>query len=163
MRQASISVFIVMSIPRCETGGILEGIGCMATQGVAQKLRIAEGCALLLLNAPEEYEQVLGVLPNGVQVVTVAVGQHDVVLLFVRDRAELERSLVEATGAVRDGGVLWIAWEKKARRGPDDLNRDSLWAAVQPTGWGPVTNVAIDAMWSALRFKPEAEVKRGER
>ncbi|MGZ3681890.1 MAG: hypothetical protein ACXVDI_25305 [Ktedonobacterales bacterium] len=135
----------------------------MATQGVAQKLRIAGGCALLLLNAPEGYERMLGVLPDGVQIATEPVGQYDVVLLFVRDRAELERSLGLATEAVREGGVLWIAWQKKAKRGPDDLNRDSLWAAVQSSGWGPVTNVAIDAMWSALRFKPESEIKRGER
>lgn len=135
----------------------------MAAQGVAQKLRIAGGSTLLLLNAPEGYARMLGALPDGVRVATEPGGQHDVVMLFARDRAELERSLRQAMEAVRGGGVFWIAWEKKARRGPDDLNRDSLWAAVQPSGWGPVTNVAIDAMWSALRFKPEIAVKRGER
>jgi hypothetical protein len=135
----------------------------MATQGVMQKLRILQGNALLLLNAPEGYERMLGALPDGVQVAKEPSGQYDVVVLFARDRAELERVLRQATGAVRDGGVLWIAWEKKAKRGPDDLNRDSLWAAVQPSGWGPVTNVAIDETWSALRFKPESEIKRGER
>lgn len=135
----------------------------MAAQGVAQKLRIAEGSTLLLLDAPEGYGQMLGVLPDGVRIATEPAGQHDVVVLFVRDRAELERSLRQATGAVRSGGVFWIAWEKKTRRGgPDDLNRDTLWAAVQPSGWGPVTNVAIDESWSALRFKSGAGVKRGE-
>lgn len=131
----------------------------MATQGVAQKLRIVGGSTVLLANAPEGYQRMLGALPDGVQIATEAAGQYDVVLLFVCDRAALERSLRQATEAVRSGGVFWIAWEKKARRGPDDLNRDSLWAAVQPSGWGPVTNVAIDEDWSALRFKPGAEVK----
>lgn len=140
-----------------------KGLELMAAQGVAQKLRIVGGSALLVLNAPEDYERVLGALPDGVTVATEPVGQHDVVLLFVRDRAELERSLRQAMEAVRVGGIFWIAWEKKSKRGPDDLNRDSLWAAVQPSGWGPVTNIAIDATWSALRFKPEIEVKRGER
>jgi hypothetical protein len=27
-------------------------------------------------------------------------------------------------------------------------------------GWGPVSNVALDETWSALRLRPEAEVKR---
>ncbi|HEX8033220.1 MAG TPA: hypothetical protein VF510_05200 [Ktedonobacterales bacterium] len=135
----------------------------MAVQGVAQKLRISRDSTLLLLNAPQGYQQLFGVLPDGVRVATEPAGQHDVVLLFVRDRAELERSLRQATEAVREGGALWIAWEKRARRGPNDLNRDSLWAIVQPSGWGPVTNVAIDEAWSALRFKPESEIKRGER
>lgn len=132
----------------------------MATQGAAQKLRIARDTRRLLLNAPEGYARVLGALPDGVQAATESAGQYDVVLLFARDRAELERSLRQATEAVRGGGALWIDWEKKTRRGPDDLNRDSLWAAVQPSGWGPVTNVAIDEMWSALRFKPGVETKR---
>ncbi len=134
----------------------------MATQGVAQKMRIIGGSTVLLVNAPEGYQRMLGALPEGVQIATEPAGQYDVVLLFARDRAELERSLRQATEAVRSGGVFWIAWEKKARRGPDDLNRDSLWAAVQPSGWGPVTNVAIDDGWSALRFKPGVEVTRDE-
>ena len=41
-----------------------------------------------------------------------------------------------------------------------DLHRDSLWEALKPTGWRPVTQVAIDDVWSALRFRPEAEVSR---
>lgn len=135
----------------------------MATQGLAQKLRIAAGNAVLLLNAPEGYQQTLGALSSGAQIATEPAGQYDVVLLFARDRAELEQSLRQATEAVRNGGILWIAWQKMASRGPADLNRDSLWAAVQPHGWGPVSNVAIDETWSALRFKPENEIKRGER
>lgn len=140
---------------------LLERMWRVASQGVAQKLRIVGGSAVLLLHAPEGYVGMLGTLPDGVQIATEPAGQYDVVLLFVRDGAELERSLRQATEAVRSGGVFWIAWEKKARRGPDDLNRDSLWAAVQPSGWGPVTNVAIDDSWSALRFKPGVEVKPG--
>lgn len=135
----------------------------MATQGLAQKLRIAAGNAVLLLNEPEGYQQALGAVLDGAQIATEQAGQYDVVLLFARDRPELERSLRQATEAVRNGGILWIAWQKKASRGPADLNRDSLWAAVQPHGWGPVSNVAIDETWSALRFKPEGEIKRGVR
>ena len=36
------------------------------------------------------------------------------------------------------------------------------WKVVEEAGWGPVAQVAIDATWSSLRFKPEAQVKRKE-
>jgi hypothetical protein len=28
------------------------------------------------------------------------------------------------------------------------------------TGWGPVMQIAIDEKWSALRWRPESDVKR---
>jgi hypothetical protein len=34
------------------------------------------------------------------------------------------------------------------------VNRDRLWAAVQPSGWQSVRQIAPDEVWSAMRFKP---------
>jgi uncharacterized protein YdeI (YjbR/CyaY-like superfamily) len=41
-----------------------------------------------------------------------------------------------------------------------DLSRDGAWQPLISRGWAPVAQVAIDATWSAVRFKPEAEVER---
>ena len=134
----------------------------MATT-LAQKLRILAGNRVLVLQAPEGFADALAPLPDGVQVEAAAKGKdhYDVVQLFVKDSAELERYLKRAIGAVRAGGILWIAWPKKSAGVPTDLTRDTLWALVQPEGWGPVASVAIDEMWSGLRFKPSVEIKRG--
>jgi hypothetical protein len=51
-------------------------------------------------------------------------------------------------------------WPKKSARVATDLTRDSLAALALTLGWGPVSNVSIDEMWSALRLRPEADVKR---
>ena len=40
-----------------------------------------------------------------------------------------------------------------------DINRDSLWPILGELGLRPVTQVAIDQVWSALRFRP---LKPGE-
>ena len=40
-----------------------------------------------------------------------------------------------------------------------DINRDIIWRETQETGWRPVTQVALDETWSALRFRPTADVK----
>ncbi|HMY18570.1 MAG TPA: YdeI/OmpD-associated family protein, partial [Polyangium sp.] len=41
-----------------------------------------------------------------------------------------------------------------------DLSRDEGWKSVFDAGFGPVTQVAVDETWSALRFKIESTVER---
>ncbi|HEY7093447.1 MAG TPA: hypothetical protein VH393_09725 [Ktedonobacterales bacterium] len=130
---------------------------------LAQKLRILEGSRVALLNAPDDYARTLDPLPGGAEVVAIAAGaedQYDVTLLFARDYAELERLTPSAIAATRDGGVLWIAWPKGGAKAKGAITRDTLWPVMAALGWGPVSNVALDETWSALRLRPEADVKR---
>jgi hypothetical protein len=85
---------------------------------------------------------------------------YDVTLLFARDHAELERLAPSAITATRSGGVLWVAWPKGGAKAKGAITRDTLWPVMAALGWGPVSNVALDDSWSALRLRPEAEVKR---
>jgi hypothetical protein len=56
--------------------------------------------------------------------------------------------------------VFWISWPKKSAKVPTDLTRDVLWGLLAEDGYDSVASVSIDAVWSALRFRPAAEVKR---
>jgi hypothetical protein len=130
---------------------------------LTQKLRILAGSHVALLNAPEGYARALDPLPRGVEVTAIAAGgadQYDVTLVFARDLAGLERLAPSAIAATREGGVLWIAWPKGGATAKGAITRDSLWPVMAQLGWGPVSNVALDETWSALRLRPEAEVKR---
>jgi hypothetical protein len=49
---------------------------------------------------------------------------------------------------------LWICWPKGSAHVPTDLNRDILFRHAQSYGLQVVSNVSIDEVWSALRFKP---------
>ncbi len=40
-----------------------------------------------------------------------------------------------------------------------NVNRDTGWDVMADAGWRPVTQIAIDDTWSALRFRPAADVK----
>lgn len=75
------------------------------------------------------------------------------VLVFARDRAALEAHGGPALAAARADRLAWIAYPKAGQLGTD-LNRDILVAAVQGEGVRPVRQVAIDAVWSALRIRP---------
>lgn len=130
---------------------------------LAQKLRILEGSRVALLNAPGGYAQTLDPLPVGAEVAAISADtkdQYDVTMLFARDHAELERFAPAAIAATREGGVLWIAWPKGGAKAKGAITRDTLWPVMAALGWGPVSNVALDETWSALRLRPEVEVKR---
>jgi hypothetical protein len=125
----------------------------MAESALAKKLRVLPGNRLLVLNVPDGYESELAPLPDGASVTTAAEGTFDVVQAFARDSTELRRIVPVATSALAPGGILWIAWPKKTAKLASDLDRDSLWAALNAAGWVGVASIAVNETWSALRFK----------
>jgi hypothetical protein len=126
---------------------------------LAKKLRILPGNRLLLLHAPGGYPATLA-LPEDVTVATDPAGVYDVVQLFARTLADVDRDLPAAIAATKPRGMLWIAWPKKTAKLPTDLTRDTLWPHVHAAGWSGVTAISIDETWSALRFRPNDEVGR---
>ncbi len=123
---------------------------------LARKLQIKPGNRVLLQNAPEGCGAALEPLPEGATVTTAARGEADVVLAFARDSKELGKLAPKAMKAVREGGILWMAYPKRTSGLDTDLTRDAGWKVVDEAGWGAVAQVAIDATWSAVRFKPGA-------
>jgi hypothetical protein len=126
----------------------------------SKKLRLQAGQKALLINPPQGYLQALGELPEGVQVTTQPDGSYDFVQLFVKDRSELEQFGPAAFQAVKYDGLLWVCYPKQTGKIKSDLNRDSLWKLMEPTGLSPVMQIAIDDTWSALRFRPAEKVGR---
>jgi hypothetical protein len=82
----------------------------------------------------------------------------DFVQLFVHDRAELDRLAPSALGAVKEDGLLWICYPKGGSKAGTDLNRDILWSRMQDDGVEGVSLIAIDEVWSAMRFRPADQV-----
>ena len=119
------------------------------------------GQALAVLNAPPDYLPTFARKVEGLGVVD-EITRHlpDGVLLFVTSLEEVSRLLNEAIGLVQTGGLLWIAYPKGTSGVKTDVNRDRLWAAIASSGWRPVRQVALDETWSAMRFRPESEVRK---
>jgi hypothetical protein len=77
----------------------------------------------------------------------------DVVVAFVRTKADIDTVATPALEAARQDRLAWIAYPKGGQLGTD-LNRDRLAAALADHGVQPVRQIAIDDTWSALRFRP---------
>lgn len=131
-----------------------------APNPLSKKLQIKPKHRVVLLGAPPGIEALLAPLPEGAGLSSAARGRFDVVMLFVTNAKALDKGAPKAIGALEDGGVFWICYPKKGSGVVTDLNRDCGWSVVEEAGFGPVAQCAIDEIWSALRFKPEASVSR---
>ncbi|HEV7623480.1 MAG TPA: hypothetical protein VGO26_05040 [Amnibacterium sp.] len=111
---------------------------------LARKLQLAPGQRLAVLGAPADADVAgLPVDPSGTAV-----------LAFVRMQADLDGPEASAAlTAAREDRLGWIAYPKGGALGTD-LDRDRLAAAGRQRGARPVRQVAIDGVWSALRFRP---------
>ncbi|MFQ5704471.1 MAG: hypothetical protein ACE5HT_10670 [Gemmatimonadales bacterium] len=123
-----------------------------------QKLHIKQSQRIIVLNAPEGYLKRLGVLPAGVEMARRATGKFDLVHLFVKNVAELQRLGPKALKILKYDAVLWISYPKKSSKVETDISRDVGWDLLRQAGLRPVAAVSIDDTWSALRFRPVAEV-----
>ena len=130
----------------------------MAESGLAKKLRIKTGQRTLLLNAPEGYIERLSALLEGVQIDQEAKGEYEFVHVFVVNSDELEELMPEALDAVIFDGLLWVSYPKGSSGVDTDLNRDILWEKLSSKGIRTVTQISIDKVWSAIRFRPTEQV-----
>jgi hypothetical protein len=123
-----------------------------------KKLRMQPGHRVLILNAPPGYLDTLGELPEGVELAERAEGTFDFVQAFAKDLTELEVLAPVAVEAVKHDGLLWISYPKKSSKVDSDLDRDLVWEVVGKTGLRPVSQVSVDDVWSAMRFRPPEKV-----
>jgi hypothetical protein len=121
---------------------------------LAKKLRIQTGQRIMVVNPPAGYLEKLGALPEGTRIAAASSKDLDFVQLFVKDIAELERSVQGAIESVKYDGLLWLCYPKKSSNVKTDISRDVGWEIMAENGFRPVTQVSIDETWSALRFRP---------
>jgi hypothetical protein len=119
---------------------------------LSQKFQLKDGQSLELVNAPAGYD---GFLAS--EEISIA-ETSDAVLLFVNSLAELEQIVPPAFKSVAADTLVWVAYPKGSSGVKTDVNRDKLWDALKSTGWQPVRQIAVDNVWSALRFRPAEKV-----
>jgi len=117
-----------------------------------RKLGIKAGTQLMLLGAPEDFEQTLGALPGDVAIKRRAVGTAELVMLFARRRGDLVRRLPAAVRATGDKGRVWLAWPKQASGVVSDLTQNDIRSLGLAMGLVDFKICAIDATWSGLCF-----------
>jgi hypothetical protein len=115
---------------------------------LSAKLQLKPGQRLALLNLPKEGAIDLDGVP-----IAAERASTDGLLVFVTSLAEVKKQGFAAAHSMPPGGLFWIAYPKGTSRTKRDVNRDVLREAMLPTGWHAVRLIALDATWSAMRFR----------
>lgn len=111
---------------------------------LAKKLLLQPTGSFAVVGAPPEHAPLLegATRPEGAELV----------LVYAKNRAELEKRLPKAVKALGDDARLWVAYPKAKKLGTD-LNRDVLFRLLQERGLAACRQVSIDDTWSAMWFK----------
>jgi hypothetical protein len=115
-----------------------------------KKLLITEAKRVAVINAPSDLFRFEGRKE----------GPVDVLLVFVKDKQDVSMSVDQAISSLGSEGVLWFAYPKKSSGIKTNISRDSGWAPLAKNKFLPVTQVAIDDTWSALRFRPIDQIPK---
>ena len=121
---------------------------------LVKKLGIRAGTVVHMVGAPGGFEQKLGKLPLEVCLLRRAKGSPNLVLLFARSHADLERRFPGVARGLAKGGGVWIIWPKKASGVATDLTQSVVRAFGLGAGFVDYKICALDEKWSGLRFTP---------
>ena len=126
---------------------------------IVKKLGLKSGMRAIVLGAPSGYIDTLLPLPEGVEFSQNLSGKHEFVQFFATRKSEITQAAKRLLESTAQGALVWITYPKKTSGVESDLSREEVWAAMEGTGWRPVSQIAIDEVWSALRFRPIQDVK----
>lgn len=119
---------------------------------LVKKLGIKSGHRVVFMRAPQDYDTILGPLPDDVRVLGRLGKRMDVVQFFTKRFAELEQALPRLTAAIAPDGMLWVSWPKKASKVPTDVTEDRIRDLALSTDLVDVKVCAVDAVWSGLKL-----------
>lgn len=133
---------------------------------LAAKLGIEAGFTVLVRNPPEDYRGLLEGLPDGVTIADeTSDGPGDLevvemVHLFTRSREELAEALPELVPRIRQDGMIWVSWPKKASGVATDVDGNVIRELAFPLGLVDVKVCAVDETWSGLKLVIRKENRR---
>lgn len=132
----------------------------MAT--VFQKLNLGSRQELVVLGAPASFAPELAKLPAiAIHHHLESVAEADFWLTFVTKKSEIDRLAPQIAARAKDDAVVWFAYPKgTSKKLTCDFNRDTGWDAMKALGFDTVGIAAIDADWTALRFRRKEYIKK---
>ena len=119
----------------------------------AQKLGVAAGAKVLLIDAPRDSVRVIGAMPDGAMFVDEP--PAEVTLWFVNDPAEFEAALPKRR-ALAGKSKLWIVWPKGRK---DGFNGDFVRARALKVGLVDYKICSLSKTWSGMLFAVKKAAK----
>jgi hypothetical protein len=118
--------------------------------------------AVYILNHPAEFTDELRQIEANASVkYTTETAEHiEFVLVFVKSQQEIDESILRLKDKLIGDAILWYAFPKKSsKKYKVEISRDNGWDKLNKENFVGVRAVAIDADWSALRFRRVEYIK----
>ena len=126
---------------------------------LAKKLGIRAHLKLLCINAPKQYKAWLGVLPDGVSLLTKTDQPVEAAHVFATEKMFLDMTLSKVRNDLRQDGFVWVSWPKKASKVPTDITEDTIREIALPLGFVDIKVCSVSEVWSGLKLV----IRRSER
>ncbi len=119
-----------------------------------KKLGIKPNYKVLLVNPPEHYIELLGELPDSVEIINSSYNYPiDFIHVFCKTEEELHNFFPPLKNKLDRNGLIWVSWIKKASKNYESTFLDS---EVRNLGLNiglvDVKVCAVDEDWSGLKF-----------
>ena len=136
----------------------------MSNQSLLEKLQLKDEKNLLIQGLPSSIEKQFAKITYAKNITPLLKSRKvDFVLVFALSQQQLNNLLSEVFPALHDESKLWIAYPKTTSKIVSDLNRDCSWECVTKKDYECVRQVALDHVWSAMRFKKSDQIPNKSR
>jgi hypothetical protein len=124
-----------------------------ARSSLVRKLGLKADMKVALLAVPDDFEEKLGELPEGVEFQSKVTRATALAIWFVRSRNELDAGLEYLIARLPQRGGVWIVHPKQTGRYRVDFNQRDVMATGVAAGLAVSKVCAVDADWSGLMFR----------
>ncbi|ERI95083.1 hypothetical protein HMPREF1982_00481 [Clostridiales bacterium oral taxon 876 str. F0540] len=130
---------------------------------VLKKLKLTDQSPVLILNAPEEYEETIKAIEGEVH--REIKEKYDFIQLFARSIAEAKESMKACVEALNEDKYFWICYPKGTSKKykKSDLTRDTMHEVTDEFNFQGVSLVSIDGDWSAFRVRHNNFIKSSKK
>jgi Bacteriocin-protection, YdeI or OmpD-Associated len=130
----------------------------MAIQTLPEKLQLKDEKNLLVQGLPSSIEKQFVKFSFAKNVTPLLKSRKiDFALIFAISQKQLKEILADVLPALHKESKLWIAYPKLTSKIASDLSRDANWDCVTKLGYESVRAIALDHVWTAIRFKKPVE------
>jgi hypothetical protein len=119
---------------------------------LAKKLGIKAGAKVMLINAPDHYFDLFTDLPPDIYFTDVVSLENDVIHFFSKSVDEYRAKLPGLMKQIKQEGMIWISWPKKASKVVADITEDQIRNFALQIGLVDIKVCAVDEVWSGLKL-----------
>jgi hypothetical protein len=124
------------------------------SQTLLEKLQFKDERNLLIQGLPSSIEKQFVKLAFAKNLTPLLMSRKiDFALVFAVNEQQLGNIVRELLPALQRDGKFWVAYPKLGSKIATTLNRDCSWACITGAGFECVRQVALDHVWTAIRFK----------